>query len=86
MGNPGNQNFDAYQAMKFTSIMELQNMLVQAIIDQFGNKDLIGNVRWIRIWGGYPQAESNPGDAGLLLQGYRSLISVDASVRGRGFH
>lgn len=61
-----------------------------AIIDQFGNKDLdwqrtldknIG-VDIIHV------AESNPGDAGLLLQGYRSSFDQcsDASVRGRGFH
>lgn len=42
VGNPGNQNFDAYQAMKIYKYnVELQNMFgSSAIIDQFGNKDL----------------------------------------------
>lgn len=42
MGNPGNQNFDAYQAMKTYSYNSwLQNKFgTSAIIDQFGNSDL----------------------------------------------
>lgn len=42
VGNPGNQNFDAYQAMKtYTYNSWLQNMFgVSAIINAFGNKDL----------------------------------------------
>ena len=42
IGNPGNQNFDAYQAMKiYRYNVEYQNMFgSSAIIDQFGNKNL----------------------------------------------
>lgn len=42
MGNPGNQNFSAYQAMKtYTYNAWLQNMFgMSAIISSFGNKDL----------------------------------------------
>lgn len=42
VGNPGNQNFDAYQAMKiYRYNVELQNMFgSSAIIEQFGNKNL----------------------------------------------
>lgn len=42
MGNPGNQNFDAYQAMKtYTYNSWLQNMFgISAVISSFGNKDL----------------------------------------------
>ena len=44
IGNPGNQNFDAYQAMKiYRYNVEYQNMFgSSAIIDQFGKKILIG--------------------------------------------
>ena len=46
IGNPGNQNFDAYQAMKiYRYNVEYQNMFgSSAIIDQFGNK----NINWQR--------------------------------------
>lgn len=42
IGNPGNQNFDAYQAMKiYRYNVEYQNMFgSSAIIDQFGNANL----------------------------------------------
>lgn len=42
IGNPGNQNFNAYQAMKiYRYNVEYQNMFgSSAIIDQFGNKNL----------------------------------------------
>ncbi len=42
IGNPGNQNFSAYQAMKtYTYNAWLQNMFgMSAIISSFGNKDL----------------------------------------------
>ena len=42
VGNPGNQNFDAYQAMKIYKYnVEYQNMFgSSAIIEQFGNKNL----------------------------------------------
>ena len=42
VGNPGNQNFDAYQAMKIYKYnVELQNMFGSSVlIEQFGNKDL----------------------------------------------
>lgn len=42
IGNPGNQNFDGYQAMKiYRYNVEYQNMFgSSAIIDQFGNKNL----------------------------------------------
>lgn len=42
MGNPGNQNFDAYQAMKtYTYNSWLQNKFgTSALISQFGNPDL----------------------------------------------
>lgn len=42
VGNPGNQNFDAYQAMKiYRYNVELQNMFGSSVlIEQFGNKDL----------------------------------------------
>ena len=42
IGNPGNQNYDAYQAMKiYRDNVEYQNMFgSSAIIDQFGNKNL----------------------------------------------
>ena len=42
IGNPGNQNFDAYQAMKiYRYNVEYQKMFgSSAIIDQFGNKNL----------------------------------------------
>ena len=42
VGNPGNQNFDAYQAMKIYKYnVELQNMFgASALIQKYGNKNL----------------------------------------------
>lgn len=42
VGNPGNQNFDAYQAMKtYRYNVQLQNVFgTSAIIDKFGNRNL----------------------------------------------